>query len=183
MESDSLKSAWKRIPTGDRSNQELKMIIRERGRSLTGKIRRQLIIEIVFISSFLIVYYDFFDGDQKPLYANISLVAALFLFVVHNILGIAQMIFRNKGESIDQVLRSRVLKMKIYAAVASALRFMAGASFLLFFISVIKFTQVKYWILFCIVIVFLIQMIFFIKMWLGRIRRMKEIVDSLGSNG
>ncbi|WP_261387669.1 hypothetical protein [Chitinophaga pinensis] len=38
--------------------------------SATGfrKMRRQLLMETIAFILFLIVYYDFFDGDKKPVY-------------------------------------------------------------------------------------------------------------------
>ena len=179
MENDSLKSAWRRMATEDKSSEELKTIIRERGHSLVKRIRRQLIIETIGVIAFLIVYYDFFDGDKKPLYANIFLVTALAFVISHNVIGFIQMRFRIKGENIKQLLNDRLYKMKIYAIASGILRLLVVCAFLVFFVSVIKFTQVKYWILIGAILLFLTQMVVFIKIWNGRIGRMREVIESL----
>jgi amino acid transporter len=177
MENDSLKSAWQRMATEEKSSVELKTMIRKRSDALVKRIRRQFIIETIAIAAFLIVYYDFFDGYQKPLYANILLVAALFFVMIHNALGLMQWKLRAKGENIEELLNDRLLKMRKYAIVSGILRVLVACSFLVFFISVIKFTQDKYWILLCVILVFLIQIYVVIKIWIERIRRMKEVIE------
>ena len=179
MDNDSLKSAWQRVATEDKTNPELKTIIRERSHSLVKRIRRQLIIETIGASAFLVVYYDFFDGNQKPLYANILLVVALLLMIVHNAVGLMQIRLQVKGENIEELLNDRLYKMRVYAIASGILRLLVACSFLVFFVSVIKFTQVKYWILISVILIFLIQMFVFVKIWNERIRRMKEVIENL----
>jgi hypothetical protein len=179
MDNDSLKSVWRRMVTEDKTSEELKTIVKERNRSLVKRIRRQFIIEAIGSAVFLIVYYDFFDGDQKPLYANIFLVAALVFMIIHNIVGLMQMKLLPKGENIDELLDDRLYKMKIYAMVSGILRLLLACSFLVFFISIITFDQVKYLILSGIILSLLIQMFVFIKIWNERIRRMKEAIKNL----
>lgn len=182
MENDFLKSAWKQIVVEDKSSLELKTIISQRGNSLVKKIRKQFIIETIATLAFLIVYYDFFDGDKKPLYANVLLIFAVLFTIIHNILGLKQMKLTVKGENIEESLVYRLHKMKRYALVSGILRILMACSFLAFFVSVITFTQVKYWILSCIILMFLIQISVFIKTWNGRIRRMEEIIENLRAN-
>ena len=50
-------------------------------------MRRQLLIEIVSFAIFLSIYYDFFDGSQKPFWANVILVATILLVIGHNLIG------------------------------------------------------------------------------------------------
>jgi hypothetical protein len=179
MENDSLKSAWQQMVTEDKSNDELKIIIRRRGHDFLKKIRRQLIIEAISAVAFLIVYYDFFDGDKKPFLANVFLVAALFFMISHNVVSYIQMRSPIKGENIEHLLSDRLYKMKIYAIASAILRLLVACSFLVFFVSVIRFTQVKYWVLSGIIFVFLVQMVLFIKIWNGRIGHLREVIRSL----
>ena len=179
MENDSLKSMWKGVATADKSSLELQTIIKERGHSLLKRVRRQLIIEAIGMGAFLIVYYDFFDGHRKPFFANVLLVAALLLVIIHNIFGYMQLKSRESGGNIEQILSKRLSKMKVYAVIAGTLRILAAASFLFFFMSVIPFSQVKYWILAGVIFIFLIQMAVFFKIWNVRIEGMKQVVNSL----
>jgi len=179
MDNDSLKSAWKQMATAEKSSLELKTIIRKRSYSLMKRIRRQFIIETIAATAFLVVYYDFFDGDQKPLYANILLVAALLFMIIHNVVGLMQIKSQVKGENIEELLNDRLYKMRTYAMASAILRLLMACSFLVSFISVIKFTPFKYWILISVILIFLIQMFVFIRIWNERIRRMKEIIENL----
>ena len=181
MENDSLKSAWQRMATQDKSSKELKTIIKERGHSMLSKIRRQLIIEVIGAAVFLIVYYDFFDGDKKPLYANVFFGAALFFMICHNIVMFMQFRSSIKGENIDQLLRDRLYKMKIYAITSALLRLVLASSFLMFFVSAMKFTPVMYWLLSGAILMFMVQLGAFIRLWRGRIGRMKEVIEGLHS--
>lgn len=179
MENDFLKAAWRRMSIEEKSSVELKTIIRQRSNSLVKRIRRQFLIETIATVVFLIVYYDFFDGDQKPLYANIFLIAGLLFTIIHNIVSLTQIKPGIKGGNIEELLNDRLYKMKTYAIVSGVLRLLMACSFLIFFVSVIRFTEVKYWILLGVILLFLIQMAVFMKIWNARVSRMKGIIEDL----
>jgi hypothetical protein len=181
MENDTLKSAWGRMATEQKTSHELKTLISERSHSLVKRIRRQFILETVTSVVFIITYYDFFDGDKKPFFANAFLVSAFLFFISHNIVAFIQMRYLIKGENIEQLLSDRLYKMKVHAITSGILRLLAICSFLVFFGSVIKFTPVKYWILAGAMLFFLVQMILFVRIWKGRIGRMKEVIERLRS--
>lgn len=163
----------------DKSSLELKAIITQRSNSLVKRIRKQFLIETIATAVFIIVYYDFFDGHQKPFYANILLIAGLLFTIIHNVVGLRQLKSSAKGENIDEILNDRLYKMKMYAIVSGVLRLLVACSFLIFFVSIIRFTQLKYWILLSIILLFLIQMAVFIRIWKDRISRMKGIIENL----
>jgi cation transport ATPase len=179
MENDFLKSAWRRKATEDKNTQDLEKIIRDRGHRVVKKVRRQLIIEVIATVSFLIVYYDFFDGDKKPFLANTFLVMALVFMAGQNIVAFIQFRSEIKGENIGELLNDRVYKMKMYVIGSSILRLLVASSFLVFFVSVIKFTVVKYLILAGAILFFLIQLGVFIRTWSKRIGHMKEAITDL----
>jgi hypothetical protein len=179
MENNFLQSTWRQLSTEDKSSLELKAMIKDRGRSAVKRIRKQLILETIAAIVFLIVYYDFFDGDKKPFFANMFLVAALLFMISHNMIVAIQMRLPIRGDNIEQLLGDRLSKMKMYATLSVILRVLVVSSFLVFFLSVIELTVIKYWILSCIILVFLIQMILFIKIWNGRIGHMREVLREL----
>jgi hypothetical protein len=178
MKQDALQSAWQSLPQ-EKSNVPLKSMIRERHHPLMKRIRRQMIIEIAAITIFLFVYYDFFDGDQKPVYANLFLVLAIALAILNNVVGYRFTRFHPDGDNVVQLLRARIATMKTYAWVSVGSRILLAASLLLFFTSAIVLNATKYWILAGIVSVFIVQMVLLVRLWTGRISRLKKIYDSL----
>lgn len=178
MEKDSLFEAWRRVPTEDRSSSELKEIIRKKGHSVLGKVRRQLIIESISAFVFLIAYYNFLDGDKKPFLANAFLVAAFLLLIGHNIITLLQMRQNIKGENIKQLLSDRLYKMKRYAFASCIVRAFLAGSFLAFFVSAMKLNPTIYVLMAGAILLFLIQLSIFIRTWNGRIARMRQVIES-----
>src|SRR5690606_35479207 len=84
---DTLKSAWKGMGTEHTQQEKLRGMLLERRHPVLKDIRRQMILEVIIFSALLLVYYDFFDGDRKPLYANLLLAGALLFAVLHSIGG------------------------------------------------------------------------------------------------
>ena len=101
--------------------------------------------------------------------------------ICHNIVTFIQIQSRIKGENIDQLLRDRLYKMKIYAITSALLRLVLAASFLVFFVSAMKFTPVMYWLLAGAILMFLVQLGAFIRLWYRRVGRMKEVIEGLHS--
>lgn len=177
MENDALKSAWQAIPTPRKSDAELKSALREGVHPVLKGIRRQLVIEAVAFAVFLSVYYDFFDGDRKPLYANIMLVGAMLFVIAHNIAGYLFARQRVGADSIRQSLEGRLARMKAYAAASIAARVLAGACLCLFFTSVIEFDASRYGLLAVVITVFAVQVAALSGLWRRRIRRMQEVIE------
>ena len=147
MEQDPLKSAWKRINTEQKSNTDITSMLLEKKHPVLKGIRKQLVIETVAFTAFLFIYFDFFDGDRKPFYANILLVAAMLFSIIHNIIVYLLAKRPVKGNNIKRLLERHLLKLKLHAALSVAARIMAAVCLLLFFTSVIKFNTRKYLLL------------------------------------
>ena len=181
MEQDALKSAWQNMSAGQKTNSELNSMMRERTHPVLKRIRKQLIIESAAFSVFLFVYYDFFDGDRKPLYVNMLLVTAILFILLHNIMGYMLTRSRVKGNTIKQSLEDHLYKMNLYAVVSVVSRVLVAACLLLFFTSVITFNAGKYWILAVVILVLAIQMALLSRIWMKRIKQMKRNTDSFYS--
>ena len=178
MEQDALKSAWQGIVGIPKTNTEVKLMMQESAHPVLKRIRKQLIIETIAFTVFLFVYYDFFDGDRKPLYANVLLVAAVLFNIVHNIMGYVLTKSGVKGNNIKQLLEAHLSKMKVYAAVSVACRVLVAGCLLLFFALVITFNSNKYWILAVTILVFFMQIVLLSGIWANRIRQMKKTTDN-----
>ena len=179
MEKDALKSAWQQMPAEPESSRAIRTMIREGNHPVLKRIRRQLIIETAAFMLLLVVYYDIFDGDRKPFVANVLLVTALALSIVHNIIGYRLAGARLQGDTLLMSLQKQLAKMKTYAMLSVLSRGMAGGCLLLFFSMAITFTAGKYWILTGIILLFVIQMILLSRIWAKRIGQLKNTAGSL----
>lgn len=181
MERDPLISAWQGANTTSKNNADLIAMLREGQHPVLKHLRKQLIIEIIAFTLFLILYYDFFDGDKKPLYANLFIVAGMLLVITHNILGYIFSKRSFKGDNIKQSLKHYLVVMKKHAIISIMCRALMVACLFIFFTSVIQFTPTKYWALAAGVAVLLIQLMVLWGVWLSRIRKLKNAIASLAS--
>jgi hypothetical protein len=178
MEQDAFKSAWQGMDANRKTNKELSSMMQESAHPVLKRIRKQLILETVSFTAFLLVYYNAFDGDRKPFSANMLLVMAMLFVIAHNIMGYILTRRPVNGNTVKQSLNKQLLKLKTYAAVSVASRVLSAACLLLFFTSVITFTTNKYWMLAAIILLFVIQIIVLSGIWIKRVRQMKETINS-----
>lgn len=179
MERDPLQSAWQQMPAEPENNRNIKAMMRAGNHPVLKGIRRQLIIETVVFILFLVVYYDLFDGDRKPFLANVLLVAAMVLSIVHNIIGYRLAGSRLQGDTLMATVQQQLTHMKTYAVLSVLSRGLAGGCLLFFFSMAISFTTAKYWILAGILLFFVLQLLFLSRIWAGRISRLQQTVSQL----
>lgn len=174
MQYDLLKSAWAHGATPQKSSAELKPLLKENTHPVLKEIRRQLVFEAVAFTVFLAVYYDFFDGDRKPLYANVLLAGALLLAIGHTIFGYLLTRRRMEGHTIRQSLEHRLARLKTYALVSVATRLLAAGCLWGFFASVITFDASRYWLLALLGLTAVVQVTLLYRIWRQRIRRLQD---------
>lgn len=171
MQNDPLKSMWNDLGNTPKDQQALKTMLAAPG---IRKMRRQLLLETIAFILFLIVYYDFFDGDRKPVYANIALVGASLFAIIHSILGYQLATKVLHTDTIKQSLKKSLLRLRRYAVISVSSRIIAAACLLLFFTSVISFTNHKYLFLLIILAVFTVQIILLRNVWKKRINKLEN---------
>lgn len=177
MELDELKSGWQNAGGGLKTEKDLQRMTKLFNHPSIKKIKRKLIIEIALFLLFLFVYYDWFDGDKKPLYANLALVAGLLLYLLNSVIGYVS-ITKPVGtaglkQSIEQYLRS-IKRLSVFSILITILY---SVSIIVFFASTIQFTKEKGLILaFSSVIVFQL-IILSSKLWASWIKNLKQQVN------
>lgn len=179
MERDALITAWQAADTTSKNNAELITMLKDGQHPVLKHIRRQLITEIIAFTVFLFLYYDFFDGNQKPLYANLFIAGGMLVVIIHNILGYVYTRRTFAGNNIKQSLEHYLVSLKKHATISIMCRALMAACLLLFFTSVINFTANKYWALIVIVLILAIQLIILWSLWQKRIAKLKGTIDRL----
>lgn len=147
MELNELKSGWQNAGGNYRTEADLERMTNINLHPTLKRIRIKMIIETVVLSFFLFVYYDWFDGDKKPLYANLLLFAGVLLYIFNDVIGyisLAKPVMKENLRSSVQHLLSKVKRLSILSLVVS---FFYSVCLLAFFLSVVTFTKEKSFIL------------------------------------
>lgn len=176
---DTLKSAWKGMQTTNTQHDALRNMLLERKHPVLKHIRAQMIIEVIAFSVLLLVYYDFFDGDRKPLYLNLLLVVSLLFAIVHSVTGYIMARRKIKGDNLAQSLTRSLSAVRRFAIVSVSSRAATAICLLLFFTAAISFNTMKYAVLGGILLIFLVQVWILVRMWRNRIRQLQASVQSL----
>ncbi|HEY3372857.1 MAG TPA: hypothetical protein VGK10_18555 [Prolixibacteraceae bacterium] len=159
MELQDLKSAWQNTEVSIKSEADLLKMTKMKNHPSIKRIRTKLIVETIGFVFFLTIYYDWFDGDQKPLYANILLVIGLLLYIANDVIGYISIEKKLNGSdlkvSIEKYL-ARINQLSVFSLICT---FLYSLCILLYFTSVIHFTKEKSFLLLGLVIV-LIQILF-----------------------
>lgn len=176
MENDKLKSIWKTIPAQHKSEIELAEMISERNHPILNAIKKQAFVELFAFTLFLFCYYTMFDGEKKPLLANIALVFAIAINMFYHFKGYRlQQLFRS-SENVLEDLKRFAVKLKSYKlqTIIAKIIFIAGIG--IFFTNGIQLTANKWGAIGLIVIIFIIQLILLNRVWVNRIRKIKATI-------
>jgi drug/metabolite transporter (DMT)-like permease len=178
MEFDELKSSWQQSNQPAKTKAELRVMTKLTRHPVLKRLRIKFIIESLLLIAFLAVYNDGFDGVDKPLWANIALIASAILFIANDVAG--YFIFRNpvQGSNIRTSIEqfSRNLKRLSVSSVCSA--FLFGCAMILFFSSgVDDFTPLKGIGIAGMFATMMVGIYLSYKNWSGRIDRIQHVID------
>lgn len=174
MELDELKEAWGSVSAPAKSNEELQLMLKENKHPVLKGIRRQLIIELTCWLAFIACYYTMFDGDRKPFFLNLILIACVMFLIVHNLMGYYFSKYLVNGANIKLSIQNYIAKVKWYAGVSVFARFLYAAGLLLFFTYGIHFNKGKYNLLGAVIVAFAISLFWLYRLWAKRLNQLKE---------
>ena len=181
MQTDNLKTTWKNIVPPLKDKIELKAMMQESRHPVLRDIRRQMIFEFLLFVSLLVMYYDIFDGDRKPFYANAIFIVTVSMVILLGMAGYVLAKQRVQGSDLIASLNKRLSTLRIYATVFVAGRVFWTIALLIFFGSVITFNTAKYWLLGGAGLVVIIQTLILSGIWKKRMDRLKESIRALNS--
>jgi len=183
MEINDLKSGWQSIEVPFKSEADLLKMTQIKNHPSIRSIRTKLIMETISMVLFLTVYYDWFDGDKKPLFANALLVIGLLLYIATDVIGYISISKRIHGADLKISLDRYLAKIRSLANYSLISSILYSVSFLLFFSSVIQFTKEKSFILLGLVIV-MVQMVFWSqRIWRKWINSLQQQVKEFNMEG
>jgi dipeptide/tripeptide permease len=182
MELDDLRSDWQNAGGAFKSKTELSGMTRITRHPSLKKIRRKLIAETIFLLLFLFVYYDWFDGDQKPLYANLVLVIGLLLYIGNDIIGYISIARPIRGFNLKLSVSSYFSTIKRLAVFSLAFSFLYSVCLIVFFASAIHFTREKRLFLVALAIILFQVMFWSFQVWTRRIKSLQEQVKDFDTD-
>lgn len=176
MELNELKSGWQNAGKAFKSEADLHRMTRIVNHPSLKKIRTKLIIETIMLVFVLFIYYDWFDGDKKPFYANAALVVSLLLYIVNDVIGyisITRPVLENNLRlSIQNYLR-RIKRLSIFSLIITCLY---SISIIIFFTSTIIFTKEKSLMLIFGTVVVIQIILLSSRIWAKWIKNLKQQV-------
>jgi len=173
MELNDLKSDWKNAGKNFKSEADLRLMTKIVNHPSIKKIRTKLIIEAIVLSFFLFIYYDWFDGDKKPFYANVSLVVGLLLYIFNDVIGYISITRPIKDNNLKLSLQNYLLRIERLSISSVIITFLYSISIIIFFTSVITFTKEKGLILIFSVVLVVQFILLSLRMWTKWIKNLK----------
>ena len=80
MDLDKMKSSWRQAGTNIKSQDELLTLTKFGGQPGIRNIRIKFLTEFILLLIFMLIYYNAFDGDLKPLWVNIILIGLIIFY-------------------------------------------------------------------------------------------------------
>lgn len=176
MELNDLQSNWQNASGAFKSKAELLKMAKINHHPSVKKIRTKLIAEAIFLLVFLVIYYDWFDGDKKPFYANIILVTGLLLYIAKDIIGYVAIAKPINGLNLELSITNYFIRIKRLAILSLTFSFLYSISLIVFFTSVIHFTREKRFLLLGLTIVLFQLMFWSFRVWTKWIKSLKQQV-------
>ena len=177
MELHDMKSSWQQAGGDFKSETDLLNMTKITHHPTLKKIRIKLIAETIFLLLFLIIYYDWFDGDKKPLYANILLAAGLLLYIANDIIGYISIATPVSGINLKLSITNYFARVKRLAIFSLVVSFLYSISLIVFFTSVIHFTREKRFLLLGLAVILFQLMFWSFRIWSKRIKTLKQHVQ------
>ncbi|PXY46308.1 hypothetical protein [Flavobacterium hydrophilum] len=173
MELNDLKSDWKNAGEDFKSEADLRLMTKIVNHPSIKKIRTKLIIEVIVLSFFLFIYYDWFDGDKKPFYANLSLVVGLLLYIFNDVIGYISITRPIREANLKLSLQNYLMRIKLLSISSVIITSLYSISIVIFFTSIINFTKEKGLILIFSVVVAIQFILLSLRMWTKWIKNLK----------
>jgi len=176
-----MKTSWNAFKSDERSQEELWMMTQMARHPKLRRIRIKMMIEGLTLVGFLCTYYNLFDGQSKPLWANALLIVATIAFVANDLMSLYVLLNPIRNLQLMLSLKSfHVTLRRIHlSSIITSLAF--ACSLLLFFTSNLVFTLPKYALLFGITASLLGFTIWSNRIWLVRIKQIAETTSLFAS--
>ncbi len=174
MELNELQSGWKNVSSHLRTEEDLESMTKILNHPVVKRIKTRLTIQIILLLTFLFVYYDWFDGDQKPFYANLALIAGLILYVLNDIVGYISLTRPVRNTNLKQSVTDYLTRVKRLSLFSLLVTLLYSSSIIIFFTSTMAFTKEKWLVLLFSTVIVVQLIILSSKLWLRWIKKLNQ---------
>ena len=122
---------------------------------------------------FLFIYYDWFDGDKKPFYANLALVVGILLYIFNDVIGYVSITRPIRGTNLKLSLQNYLMRIKRLSISSVIITFLYSISIIIFFTSIITFTKEKGLMLVFSTVVVVQLILLSLRIWAKWIKKLK----------
>jgi hypothetical protein len=173
MELNDLKSGWQNAGENFKSEADLRRMTKIVNHPSIKKIRAKLIVETILLLFFLFIYYDWFDGDKKPFYANLALVVGILLYIFNDVIGYVSITRPIRGTNLKLSLQNYLMRIKRLSISSVIITFLYSISIIIFFTSIITFTKEKGLMLVFSTVVVVQLILLSLRIWAKWIKKLK----------
>lgn len=177
MDINDLKSEWQNAGNSSVDVEKLKLMTKVNQHPALKKLRTELLFDALVLTAFLILYYDGFDGDKKPILVNVFLIASILIYIGNNVFGYILIKNPVKAENIlTSVERHFVVlkRLSITTVIASVLY---AITFTLFFTISLPATPKKYIAIAVMIIIFGAVRYAYYKRWQEKIDHFRQLLS------
>ena len=173
MELDTLKSDWKKMGAGKKDQKELLMMTKIKNHPNIKRIRIKFAMEAILLVAFLCVYYDGFDGDSKPLWANVLLIGVTAIYIIIRFIGFLALRNPINEGNLKKSLSRFLQNLKRMATSILLTSLLFGVAIISFFASSVNLTKGKYFMLAGMILSLMLLVYVSRRNWLKRIEGIK----------
>ena len=179
MTLESLKDQWK----NEHSREAFESIdakLAQGDRSLKG-VRRRLVIESILFFIVSLVFWDGFDGDQRPLVMSFLLVAAFSCLIMNDVMLLLSLHSVNDGLQIRAYLEQVARQLRLQSWISPALIMITNCCWIGFFLSGNPWRQEKLIPVFIMLMTILGVGIVTHCWWTQRLKPILAVLDELSA--
>ena len=146
----------------------------EKSHPVLSRIRKQIIIELMGWTAFLIICFTGLDAEQKSILANAILLLSVTLPIIFNIYGYRLSKEIIAGPDISSSLKNRINALKNFAVISVVLRIILISGVAYFFLSTVNLTQGKLILLGAGSVFLIFPLYLLYRIWKKRIGKLKD---------
>jgi hypothetical protein len=176
MDLKDMQSIWQNAGRPDKSRDDLRKMMRL---PAVRRIRARLLVESACFLFVLVVYYDWFDGAQKPFYANVLLVVALLSVIAKDVTGYIHLLRPAVKSDIRASLSHLLSRTERLARWSLVLSGAYGLALIIYFTSVIHFTREKGFILTGVLIILTQLILWSHRIWRKTVKNLRKQLEVL----
>lgn len=169
MDLDKLKADWQNQAASNLSLEQMQELVRSGKHPGLVRSRKVLLIESVAWTAFLLLFYDAFDGHEKPWWLNALLIFAFLLLLAHHLLGIRLLSQPKVNESLASSMAVYRGQLQQFIRLNLIGRLFAMATLFLFLLYGVEWNTKRYIISIGFLVVMFVQFYLLRRFWQERL--------------